>query len=210
MSWNFIHAARRSLATANTRDPPGRLCRRGGRLCMRCRWGTFCSQVTKRGAAAPGGRAGSAAAGDPGDAGLPGPGQGGGDKRSPEQEPGVPEVGVSGQRPGIGTGRRRDRSGLRQQPRDGQHQAIDRQDRGLEPCQHPRPALHGVGCLPGCHPSRRQRHDGADDLQRGGGAYGQDDARVTGAALLFQRACDSPACLRQYRSARSRPVPSTR
>jgi hypothetical protein len=83
------------------------------------RW--FCTQVAELRAAAPGRRAGSATAGDPGGAGLPGPDQGSGDKRSPEQEPGVPEVGVPGQRPAIGAGRRRDRTGLHQQPRGGQH-----------------------------------------------------------------------------------------
>ncbi len=90
----------------------------------------------------------------------------------------------------IGAGRRCDHARLHQQSGDGQHQAIDGQYRGLEPCQRPHQAPSSDGCLPGDHPDRRQRQDCTDDLQHRGRPYRQHDARITGAALLLERASD--------------------
>ena len=84
-------------------------------------------------------------------------------------------------------------------PATGQHQAVDRQDRGLQPCQHRIGASRRW--LPDrTSPHRRQRHDCTDNLQHGGGAT----ARMM-PGLPVRPAV--PACLRQYRAARSRPVP---
>ena len=57
------------------------------------------------------------------------------DEEPPDEEPGIPEVGMPGQRPMIRTGRQVDGAGLDQQADDGQHQAVDGQDAGFDPRQ---------------------------------------------------------------------------
>src|SRR5215469_2306736 len=118
--------------------------------------------------------------------------QGSGDQQTPDQEPGIPQVGMPSQGAVVGVPWRRDDARLDEQSGGSQHQAVGGQDQCLYPGQSPQPSLP---------PSRRaarrtdgdEREECRDGLQRDGSPDCELDRGAAGACQGRAHGGEQPA-----------------